>query len=105
MLFQDHSPFLDFALTATLGMFVAGLVLSLVRILLGPTLPDRAVGLDLITTLAVGIGAVYAIATHQAIFMDMCIAVALVSFLGTVGFARYTEMAKTLDDHDTEEGS
>jgi multicomponent Na+:H+ antiporter subunit F len=81
------------AATASLALFVLGLalVLAFVRLARGPTLPDRVVALELLTGVAVGMIAVYAVATRQAVFLDAATVLALVTFLGTVAFARYIE--------------
>ena len=42
-------------------------------------------------SLAVGIIAVYSVATRQPIFLDVAIVLALIGFLGTVAFAYYIE--------------
>ena len=60
-------------------------------VLRGPGLPDRALALDLIGLLSVSFIAVVAIASQQAVLLDAAIALALVSFLGTVAFARFIE--------------
>lgn len=70
----------------TLAVFFA-----FVRLVRGPSLPDRVVALDLMSTLGIGIIASYAIATDQATMLDVAIVLALVSFLGTVAFAYYVE--------------
>jgi multicomponent Na+:H+ antiporter subunit F len=49
------------------------------------------VALDLISILVAGAPAVYAIASGQAVFLDVATILALISFLGTVAFARYIE--------------
>jgi multicomponent Na+:H+ antiporter subunit F len=74
-----------------LAMLGIALLLALVRLIRGPTLPDRVVALDLMTILAAGTTAVYAIAARQPVFLDVALVVALISFLGTVAFARYLE--------------
>lgn len=73
------------------AMLLIGMYLALARLMLGPTLPDRVVALELITTLTVGIIVVYTISSNQPVFLDAAIVVALVSFLGTVAFAQYVE--------------
>jgi len=73
----------------TLGILVVALLLAFVRLLRGPTLPDRVIALDLISTLCVGISAVYAIAVRNPVFLDVAILLALISFLGTIAFAQY----------------
>jgi multicomponent Na+:H+ antiporter subunit F len=73
------------------GMLVLAMFLSFIRLVRGPSLPDRVVALDLITVLAAAILAVDTIATRNAVFLDAAIVLALISFLGTVAFARYLE--------------
>jgi len=74
-----------------LGVLSVGLLLALVRLVRGPSLPDRVVALDLMGTLAVGIITAHAMATQQPVFLDVAIVLALIAFLGTVAFARYVE--------------
>ncbi len=81
----------DLALYGVLPALVLAIVLTVIRLLRGPSLPDRVMALDLLTTLGIGVIAVYAIATDQPAFLDVAIATALISFLGTVAFAYYIE--------------
>ncbi len=67
------------------------IIIAFVRLIRGPSLPDRVVALDLMTTLGIAIAAVYAIFTGEAIFIDVATVVALIAFLGTLGFAYYIE--------------
>ena len=69
----------------------AAMLFALLRLVLGPSGPDRVVALDLIATLAVGFIAVDAIANGQPVILDAAIVVSLVAFLGTVAFALYVE--------------
>ncbi|MDQ7842783.1 MAG: cation:proton antiporter [Armatimonadota bacterium] len=73
------------------AMLSLALVLAFTRLARGPTLPDRVVALDLISALAVGIIGVYSIETNQRVLIEVAIVLALISFLGTVAFARYLE--------------
>ncbi len=82
---------IEAAVGVALSMIGVALFLALVRLVLGPTLPDRVVALDLIGVLAVGGIAVYAVASDQSVLLDSATVLALVGFLGTVGFARYLE--------------
>jgi multicomponent Na+:H+ antiporter subunit F len=79
------------AATIALTMLSVALLLAFVRLARGPSLPDRVVALDLVSILAAAIAATYAVAAAQAVFLDVAIVVALISFLGTVAFARYVE--------------
>jgi multicomponent Na+:H+ antiporter subunit F len=83
--------FNEVALVVSMGMVLVGMFLSFARLVLGPTLPDRVVALDLLGVLAVGVIAIYSIAVNQSILIDPAFILALVGFLSTVGFARYLE--------------
>jgi len=79
------------ALFFILPVLSVAVVLALVRLVRGPSLPDRVVALDLMTTLGIGVIAAYAVASNQPTFLDVAIVLALVSFLGTIAFAYYVE--------------
>jgi len=64
---------------------------SLVRIALGPTPPDRVVGLDTMNTLVVATMIVLGAAFDEVVFIDVAIIYALLSFVGTLYVARYLE--------------
>jgi multicomponent Na+:H+ antiporter subunit F len=70
-------------------MVVAALVLATVRLLRGPTLPDRVVALDLISILLVALLTLFAISSQVDAYLDAAIVLALVAFLGTVALARF----------------
>lgn len=67
------------------------LLLSFVRLLLGPTLPDRVVALELMASLTVGFIGVHSIASQRFAFLDVAMVLALTAFLAAVGFARFLE--------------
>lgn len=73
------------------GLILVSVGLAFLRLVIGPTLPDRAVAMDLLSSLAQAVIATYAIVTHQSALLDVAMAIALISFLGTVAFARYVE--------------
>ncbi|MCX8073695.1 MAG: monovalent cation/H+ antiporter complex subunit F [Candidatus Binatia bacterium] len=74
-----------------LPLLSVAVLLTVVRLALGPSFPDRVVALDLLTTIGVGIVTAAALAWQQAALFDVATVLALVSFLATVAFARYVE--------------
>lgn len=72
-----------------LGCLTLALLLAIIRLVRGPTLPDRILALDLITTLAMGFIVSVAILTGFYLYLDIAIALALVGFLSTVALSRY----------------
>ena len=82
------------ALWVALPVLGLALILTAVRIGLGPSLTDRVVGLDLLSTLGISVVAVVALASGNAVYLDVAIVLALLSFLGTVAFAAYLERSR-----------
>ncbi len=73
------------------GFLIVSMFLALIRLILGPSLPDRVVALDLIAITAVGLIGVYAVSTDQPIYIDEAMVLALIAFLGTAAFAHFIE--------------
>jgi multicomponent Na+:H+ antiporter subunit F len=81
--------FLDYATLVALALLTLALLLCVLRIVTGRTLPDRILGLDTLTTLGTGYIGVIAVRTGIMLYVDIAIALGLVGFLATVAFARY----------------
>jgi multicomponent Na+:H+ antiporter subunit F len=73
------------------GLLLIFMLLSLIRLILGPTVPDRIVALDTMNTLVVAgmilVGAAY----EEVIYVDVAIVYALLSYIGTLYVAKYLE--------------
>jgi multicomponent Na+:H+ antiporter subunit F len=80
---------IPFGIALTLLALAAAL--TFIRLAKGPTLPDRVIAIDLIGVLMVCILAVMAGVTAEQAFLDVAMVVALISFVGTVAYARYIE--------------
>ena len=71
--------------------------LCLYRIGAGPTAPDRTVAIDILGTLIVGFCCLFALRHNQGFYINIAIAWALVSFIGTLALAKYLE-GRTFDE-------
>jgi multicomponent Na+:H+ antiporter subunit F len=78
----------DIAALFLIGAFL----LASVRLILGPTLPDRVVALDLLTMLVVAFLTLFTLATGVGAYLDAALALALVGFLATIAFARFVDL-------------
>lgn len=85
------SPDIGDVTNVVFGMVTCGLILALVRLVRGPTVPDRVVAVELISLLTAGGIVTYAVVEEQRVFLDVAIVLAVISFLGTIAFARYVE--------------
>ena len=79
------------SIAASFALIVLGLALLLTvwRVIAGPTLPDRILALDMLTGIAIGFIAVIAVRTGFSLYIDIAISLGLVGFLATVAFARF----------------
>lgn len=89
---------MELVIVITLAMMTVSLCLAFVRLVKGPSLPDRVVALELFSTLIVGIIGVIAIMTDVPSFLDVTIVMALMAFLAAIGFARFLERGGPRDD-------
>ncbi|AEQ50663.1 cation:proton antiporter [Pelagibacterium halotolerans] len=81
--------FLHLATTVSLGVLTAALLVTIYRIVVGPSLPDRVLGLDMLIAVVIGYIAAIALRTGFMLYLDIAIALGLVGFLSTVAFARF----------------
>ena len=79
------------AFLTALAMLAVAAGLTFIRLAQGPTLPDRVIAIDLIGVLLVCLLVLMAGVTAQQAFLDVAMVVALISFVGTVAYARYIE--------------
>jgi multicomponent Na+:H+ antiporter subunit F len=78
-----------------IAVAVCGLSLALafIRLVRGPTLADRVVALDLVSSITIVLLTLFALTIGDGAYLDAAIALALVAFLATVAFARYIDRA------------
>jgi multicomponent Na+:H+ antiporter subunit F len=79
------SQFLNILLYVQIGLASA----CLYRIIRGPTIPDRMVGVDIFGILVVGVCAIISIQTERSFILDIGIAWIILSFIGTLTLAKY----------------
>ena len=75
----------------TLVTLGAALLLAVVRLVKGPTLPDRIVAMDLIGVLVVGLIVMLAASSRVRATLDAAVVIALIGFVGTVAYATYVQ--------------
>jgi multicomponent Na+:H+ antiporter subunit F len=79
------------------SILAVGGFLCLYRIYQGPSIADRAVGVDIMGILFVGITALSAVFYDLDFLMDLSITLTLFSFIGSLALAKYLEK-RSLDD-------
>lgn len=85
----DANALLEGAVTIALALLCLSFFFAVIRVVRGPTLPDRILALDMLVAAAIGFIAVIGIKTGYELYVDIAIALGLVGFLATVAFARF----------------
>jgi multicomponent Na+:H+ antiporter subunit F len=83
------SLIVSWATVVALVVLSLSFLLTVYRVIKGPTLPDRIIALDMLVGIVIGFIAVIAIKTGFTLYIDIAIALGLVGFLATVAFARF----------------
>jgi multicomponent K+:H+ antiporter subunit F len=83
------SPFLGYAITATLLLYVAAMALGLARLLRGPRAQDRVLALDFIYVTALLVLLVLAIRYASSMYFEAALLMALFGFVGSAAMAKF----------------
>jgi multisubunit Na+/H+ antiporter MnhF subunit len=75
--------------TVALTVLALALVLSLLRLYLGPTLGDRIIASDAGALIVINIVTVLGLRAHTRLYADVAAVIAILAFIGTVAAARY----------------
>lgn len=70
---------------------VVFVVVALIRLILGSTIPDRLVALDTMNTIVIVIMIILGAAFKEVFLIDVAIVYALLSFITTLFIAKYIE--------------
>jgi len=79
------------AFLLSIVILLISILLAAIRLILGPTVPDRVVGLDTINTLVIVLMILFGAYYREIIYIDVAIVYALLSFVTTILIAKYLE--------------
>ena len=73
----------------TILCLVVLMALATVRLVLGPTAPDRVIAVDAVNTLVIASMILFGVVFKEIIFVDVAIVYGLLSFVSTLYVAKY----------------
>jgi multisubunit Na+/H+ antiporter MnhF subunit len=88
------SPFLYTVCVLCLAALLVSAALAVIRLAIGPRAADRAIALDTITMIFVGIVCIFCVIWDSDIYFDAVWILTLVGFLGSAAIARYLERGR-----------
>lgn len=78
-------PVLDAVIFVLMGISL----MSMVRVIIGPTPEDRLIGLNLVVAQVAGILVVIAVKFDRSIYLDVALVYAILGFIGILAIAKY----------------
>jgi multicomponent Na+:H+ antiporter subunit F len=81
----------DFFLSVAAILIFFGIVLGVLRLVLGRTIVDRVAAVDMLTVISISVIALYAHVSGRFIYLDVALVYGVLSFLSVLAVARYFE--------------
>jgi multicomponent Na+:H+ antiporter subunit F len=79
----------DIVLYIAFAFLMTAMVITLVRLLKGPSVNDRIAAMDLIASIIMGVILVYSVLINNAMYFDVPLIISLISFIGTIAVSTY----------------
>lgn len=83
------TEFLNIALIFAFAAVAISQVLSMVRLIIGPSAGDRILALDTMVVNAIGLIVLLGIAQGTRIYFEVTLIIAMLGFVSTVAYARF----------------
>ena len=68
-----------------------GILMGVLRLILGRTIVDRIIAVDMLTVMSISLIAIYAHVAQRFIYLDVALVYGVLSFLAVLAVARYLE--------------
>ncbi|MFT6675507.1 MAG: multicomponent K+:H+ antiporter subunit F [Sulfitobacter sp.] len=86
---ETAQNFMDIALVIAFALTALAQVLSMVRLVIGPTTGDRILALDTMVVNAIGLIILLGLAQGIVIYFEVALIIAMLGFVSTVAYARF----------------
>ncbi|ADM39115.1 Na(+)/H(+) antiporter subunit F1 [Bacillus spizizenii] len=85
-------------LQLALGIMAVSTFLYVIRVIKGPTVPDRVIALDAIGINLIAITALVSILLKTSAFLDIILLLGILSFIGTIAFSKFLEKGEIIEN-------
>jgi multicomponent K+:H+ antiporter subunit F len=83
------TPTLEAALGIAVLIVGAASVLSLIRLLIGPSMPDRILALDTLYVNTIALVVLFGLRQESMLYFEAALLIAVMGFIGTVALSKY----------------
>jgi multicomponent K+:H+ antiporter subunit F len=88
---------LAIAIDVSFALLALAFLLTLARLVRGPSLPDRIVALDTLNINAIALIVVYGIRLGSTVFFEVALLIAVMGFIGTVALTKYLQRGDIIE--------
>nr|WP_026022082.1 Na(+)/H(+) antiporter subunit F1 [Kurthia massiliensis] len=82
-------------------IIIAGAMFGFIyRLIKGPSTPDRVIALDAIGVALIALVGMLSVFVNTSFYVDIVLLLAILSFIGTLSFAKFLEKGKVIDRGD-----
>jgi len=83
------TPTLETALGIAVLLVSAASVLSLIRLLIGPSMPDRILALDTLYVNTIALVVLFGLRQGSMLYFEAALLIAVMGFIGTIALSKY----------------
>ncbi|MGK0189044.1 MAG: multicomponent K+:H+ antiporter subunit F [Verrucomicrobiales bacterium] len=83
------TPILDASLSIAVLLVSAASVLSLIRLLIGPSVPDRILALDTLYVNTIALVVLFGLRQGSMLYFEAALLIAVIGFIGTIALSKY----------------
>lgn len=88
---------LDLLLQISLGCISVSILMNLIRVIKGPSMPDRVIALDSIGINLISVTAVISVMLRTHAYMEVILLIGILSFIGTIAFSKFVERGVVIE--------
>ncbi|MDF1573297.1 MAG: monovalent cation/H+ antiporter complex subunit F [Bacteroidales bacterium] len=89
-----ESTFENTMIILSFSALLMALLITLYRLMRGPSSSDRIIALDLVVSVVMGFILLYSVLVSKEIYVDIAIVISLISFMGTISISIYLRHKK-----------
>ena len=89
---------MELILQISLGILALSTLLFVIRVIKGPSIPDRVSALDAIGINLIGMTAIVSILLKTTAFFEIISLLGILAFIGTVAFSKFLEKGEVIEN-------
>ncbi|MCC9088700.1 Na(+)/H(+) antiporter subunit F1 [Bacillus sp. A015] len=89
---------MELILQISLGILALSTLLFVIRVIKGPSIPDRVSALDAVGINLIGMTAIVSILLKTTTFFEIILLLGILAFIGTVAFSKFLEKGEVIEN-------